>query len=224
MATVNPIIKIENGTVKYIEEQIIKQVSAKDYLTQLEQSLSVNTGILPRNCIYMKRAGASVYVMEIPARVIPIVYSVGAEKTNLIISIPFTQFYVRINHQEAIEYMFITVTKKPIKSMEDMVCVAPYPNIHSAGTSNVCTGSMRIDSGTSLSQKLERLTSMFFESGFNADLTPRMIGKIAKNGIKEYMIAWDEETKKNKFFALDENTNYSEYSSFESKIREVFGR
>lgn len=219
-----PVIRIENGTVTYFEETIIKQVSAKDYLEQLERNLSVDTGILPRNCIYMRRERASVYVMEIPARVIPIVYMMGTEKTDLIISIPFTQFYIRINQQEAIEYMFMTVTKKPIKSMADKVFTAPYPNIHGCGSSNVCTGSMSITSDAPMNQKLERLTSMFFESGFNSDLTPTMIERIARNGIKEYMVAWDEETKKNKFFALDENTKYQQYSSFAEKITEVLGR
>ena len=48
-------IIIEGERVKYLNTEVVKEVSVADFVGHIEENLPINTGILPRNCLYMKR-------------------------------------------------------------------------------------------------------------------------------------------------------------------------
>ena len=216
-------IKIDKNEVLYVREEIVKKVGIESFVANIEKSMGVDTGILPRNCLFMRQSGERcAYLIEVPAGLVPV--SFKDERNNVInymISIPFTQFYVVCNPvANTILSIFMSVTKTPLISIDQTVFIAPYLNIFGQGTSNVCTGSMQIPQNVPLNMKVNATVSTFFEADFNADLTPTTFGKINWTNAKDYITKWARLTTKDRFFACAPDTEYKEHELTPIKIIE----
>lgn len=130
------IIKIVGDSVQYIREEVIREVGVDSFVANIEKNMGRDTGILPRGCLYMKTEGGKcVYLIEVQAGLVPVTYKDGrGNRSNLMISIPFTQFYLSCNYDsETILNAHLTVTKTPLVDINQEVFIAPYLNIFSNG-------------------------------------------------------------------------------------------
>lgn len=218
------IVKIVGNEVQYVREEVVKKIGIDSFLANIENNLGVNTGILPRGCLYMRREGEKcVYLVEVPAGLVPVSFkdSNGAV-TNYMISIPFTQFYVVCNPTaNTILGIYMTVTKTPLLSVDQEVFVAPYLNIFDRGIGNVCTGSMQIPQDVSLKIKVDATVSTFFEADFNSDLTPSAIKTLGEyRNPKDYIMKWAKATTKDRFFSCAPSTEYTKHDRTPAQIIE----
>jgi hypothetical protein len=211
-------VKIIGNEVNFVSEKIMKTVGLEDFMANIEARLTVETGIMPRNCLCMKRSGDMVgYLIEVPTQLVNIkVYSGRGEEgniKNLVISIPFTQFYVMANHtKNLIVKSYVTVTKMPIQGGTDSVFVAPYPNIHGSGMREICVGTMKIPQTVPLNQKINSVVSAFFEASFNHDLGVSVPSnfKLSESNRLAYLEEWAERTKEDRFFGISEKILYKD--------------
>lgn len=216
-------IKIDGNDVIYVREEIVKKVGIDSFLANIENNMGINTGILPRNCLYMKREGNNcVYLVEVPAGLVPVSFKDEHNAvTSFMISIPFTQFYVFCNPAaNTILSIYMSVTKTPLVSISQEVFIAPYLNIFGGGTSNVCTGSMQIPQDVPLNMKVNATVSTFFEADFNADLTPTTFADIKFVNAKDYITKWAKLTAKDRFFACAPDTKYRKHECTPVQIME----
>ena len=205
------IVRIEDGRVKYVREEIVREVSVESFVANIENRIPVYTGILPRGCLYMmKNMGKCVYLVEVPSSLVPVSFKQERNVSNYVISIPFTQFYVHCNPSAGtIISIMMSVTKTPLVSVTQKVSVPPYLNIFSNGEGNVCTGSMQIPQDAPIKMKVDSVVSAFFEADFNSDLTPcipAVFGRV--RDFREYMEKWADFTKKDRFFACSREIEY----------------
>jgi hypothetical protein len=218
------IVKIVGNEVQYIREEIVKKVGVDSFIANIENNLGVNTGILPRGCLYMKREGdVCVYLVEVPAGLVPVSFKDSRSSiTNYMISIPFTQFYIKCNPvANTILSIYMSVTKTPLMSVDQEVFVAPYLNIFGQGKDNVCTGSMQIPQDVSLKIKVDATVSTFFEADFNADLTPSPIKTLGDyRNPKDYITKWAKATEKDRFFSCSPSTEYYKHDKTPAQIIE----
>lgn len=216
-------VKIDGNEVLYVREEIVKKIGIDSFLANIEGNMGINTGILPRNCLYMRREGANcVYLVEVPAGLVPVSFKDERNNvTNFMISIPFTQFYVFCNPSaNTILSIYMSVTKSPLVSILQEVFVAPYLNIFGNGTSNVCTGSMQIPQDVPLNMKVNATVSTFFEADFNADLSPTTFADIKFVNAKDYITKWAKLTAKDRFFACAPDTKYRKHELTPVQIME----
>lgn len=209
MAIENEYIKITGGKAQFVREVIEKEVPSEQFLAHIEDTMSVNTGILPRNCFYMlKEDDRIVYAIEIQASIKKVVWldRHNGERSNHMISIPYTQFYIQARENGMVGNMFISCTKTPVLSLTDELFVPPYPNIYERGEGSVCTGSMRVPQDAPLGAKINNIVSGFFEADFNKDLTPSWLFGV--DDYNEYLPRWEEATKADRFFAVADTTEY----------------
>lgn len=121
------ILRIVGDRVEVVEERITRTVGVDAFLAEIEANLPVDSGMLPRNCLYFqKNQKKMVYVVEVPAGMVSIVNKKSnGELVRRTIAIPFTQFYIAMNSSLAVRGMRITVTKHPVFDVNDKVFVAP---------------------------------------------------------------------------------------------------
>lgn len=216
-------VKIDGNEVLYVREEIVKKIGIDSFLANIESNMGINTGILPRNCLYMRREGTNcVYLVEVPAGLVPVSFKDERNAvTNFMISIPFTQFYVFCNPSaNTILSIYMSVTKSPLVSICQEVLVAPYLNIFGGGKSNVCTGSMQIPQDVPLNMKVNATVSTFFEADFNADLSPSTFAGIEYRNAKDYITKWAKLTAKDRFFACAPDTKYHKHELTPVQIME----
>jgi hypothetical protein len=218
------IVKIVGNEVQYVREEVVKKVGIDSFIANIENNLGVNTGILPRGCLYMKREGSKcLYLVEVPAGLVPVSFKDNnGTVTNYMISIPFTQFYVLCNPTaNTILSIYMSVTKTPLMSVEQEIFVAPYLNIFGHGKDNVCTGSMQIPQDVPLKIKVDSTVSTFFEADFNADLTPSAISTLGEyRNPKDYIMKWAKATAKDRFFSCSPSTEYRKHDKNPAQIIE----
>lgn len=210
-------LEIEGNTVRQVERTVTKTMSIESFVASIEGNVPVESGMLPRNCIYFcKRAGRFVYVIEVPAQLVN-VRTRNREGTEhqYRIHIPFTQFFVTGNPvTKAIGNIYVTATKRPLRSLTDEVLTSPYPNIHNAGRDRVCTGSMSIPSDIELDAKVNVVCSEFFTAAFNNDLTPGCPDGWSWNrGVDAYMQHWAELSSQNRCLMLSDSVTMRKFPS-----------
>lgn len=205
-------IIIEGNKVKFVEEVIKRQIDADQFIAHIEDTVGVNTGILPRNCLYMKREnGISVYVVEVPAGCFPVKYR-SDKLFDMVLSFPFTQFYIPMTASGSIGNIYLTVTKIPVKSVKDTIYTAPYLNIFNKGRGKLCTGNVRVPDTTNNIEKINGVINGFYMAESNLDLNPAIpacFSNQAKLHYKYYYHEWEEFTKKDKFFAVSDTVQYT---------------
>lgn len=218
------IIKIVGDSVQYIREEVIREVGVDSFVANIEKNMGRDTGILPRGCLYMKTEGGKcVYLIEVQAGLVPVTYKDGrGNRSNLMISIPFTQFYLSCNYgSETILNAHLTVTKTPLVDINQEVFIAPYLNIFSNGEGEVCTGSMSVPQNVSLKLKVEAFVSGFFEADFNADLTPTTFAPVGVfENAQKYLKKWAEFTSKDRFFSCSKDAVYYKHPKTPMQIIE----
>lgn len=215
-------IIIEGERVKYLNTEVVKEVSVADFVGHIEENLPINTGILPRNCLYMKREGRRVaYMIEVPAMLCPVKLrnrkkeGKAAKLHNFVISTPFTQFYVGGSaSNNIVNKVYVSVTKSPVRTLKDKVYISPYLNIFDQGTSYVCTGNMILSDKLDFIGKINGIVSLFFEAESNDDLMPNIPKGFSTTPSRytEYYKEWDELTKKDRFFGVSDSVEYPEFS------------
>lgn len=216
-------IKIVGEKVQYVREEVLKEVGIDDFVANIESNMGCDTGILPRGCLYMKKQGEHcVYLVEVPAGIVPVSFKDrNGHVTNHMLSIPFTQFYVKCNPSaNTILAIMMSVTKTPMVSVEQDIFVAPYLNIFDRGVGQVCTGSMVIPQDVPLKTKVDATVSTFFEADFNADLTPAPPNVLKYTDAKKYIVDWAKLTAADRFFACAPGTVYEKRSRKPKEIIE----
>ena len=217
-------IVIVGDKVKVIEETVKKEVPIEQFMGYIENNLPVDTGILPKNCIYMRRNNGNMcYVIEVPATLCKVTYATETTKNNYVISIPFTQFYINAKENGVFGDFYVTVTKSPVRKLDDKLFIAPYLNIHSMGRGKVCTGTMRAREDGTLSEKINGLVSSFFESESNNDLTPCIPRgfKTSTDNYGRFYKEWHDFTKTDRFFGVSNKVEYYERGLKLSEMVEV---
>lgn len=216
-------VKINGNKVLLMREEVIKEIGIDSFLANIEKNMGINTGILPRNCLYMRREDEGcVYLVEVPAGIASVSFK-DEDNTvmNLAISIPFTQFYVFCNPSvNTILSIYMSVTKTPLVSVTQEVLIAPYLNIFGNGKGIVCTGSMQVPQDVPLNIKVNAAVSAFFEANFNADLTPSTFANIRYVSPKDYIMRWAKLTEKDRFFACAPDTKYYKHDFTPAQIME----
>lgn len=209
-------IEIVGGNAKFVTKTVEREIPVEQFIAHLEQTMSVDTGILPKNCFYMLREeDRFLFAVEIPASVKKVVWlnKHNGERTIHMISIPYTQFYIQAKASGMVGSMYVSCTKQPITNLNDQVFAPPYPNIHDRGTGMVCTGSMRVPQDAPLGAKINSIVSTFFEADFNRDLTPDVLSCLRDQvgGDREkYIPAWEAKTREDRFFAISDEVEYTE--------------
>lgn len=209
-------IEIVGGNVQFVNKSVEREIPVEQFLAHLELTMSVDTGILPKNCFYMMREeDRFLYAVELPASVKKVVWlnKQTGERTVHMISIPYTQFYIQAKNNGMIGNMYLSCTKQPITNLNDPLFVAPYPNIHDSGTGRVCTGSMRVPQNAPLGAKINSIVSTFFEADFNRDLSPQVLSCIAGevgSDREKYIPAWEAKTREDRFFSISDAVVYQE--------------
>ena len=209
-------IEIVGGNVQFVNKSVEREIPVEQFLAHLELTMSVDTGILPKNCFYMMREeDRFLYAVELPASVKKAVWlnKRNGERTIHMISIPYTQFYIQAKNNGMIGSMYLSCTKQPIINLTDPLFVAPYPNIYDRGTGKVCTGSMRAPQDAPLGAKINSIVSTFFEADFNRDLPPEVLSCIRDevgDDRDKYFPAWEAKTREDRFFSISDAVEYKE--------------
>lgn len=204
-------IIIEGNRVKFVESQVRKEIPVDQFMVHIEKNLSVDTGILPKGCVYFRRHEDNIcYMIEVPATLCQVKYANDGKVNNYVISIPFTQFYINMKTSGSFGNMYMTVTKAPVRKLDDKLFIAPYLNLYSQGKDKICTGNMRVREDGTVAEKINGLVSAFFEAESNNDLTPCIPKgfKTSQDNFPRFYKEWDEYTKKDRFFGISDKVEY----------------
>lgn len=219
------ILEIEGNTVRQVQRETLKTVSLESFVASIESNVPVESGMLPRNCIYFcKRGGRFVYVIEVLAQLVNVrTRNREGQEHQYRIHIPFTQFYVTGNPvTKAIGNIYLTATKRPLRSLSEPVFTAPYPNIHSNGRDRLCTGSMNVPAELELEAKVNVICSEFFTAAFNNDLTPGCPdGWTWNRGVDAYMQHWADLSSQNRCLMLSDSVAMRQHPSTPAQIIET---
>ncbi len=171
-------IEITGSLVREFDMKVLNECTLEDFMGNIKEDvkkdLECSTGILPKGSIYYRQGKRKeLFVVEIPSKVIAIMYRSGkrdAKSEVYKVSMPFVQIYIRFSESKALEYAWLTCTKLPVESVNDTIYVLPVPNQYDGGNSYMCTGEIRIPSDMPTPRKVKRFIQEFFSSSFNTDL------------------------------------------------------
>ncbi|MGQ4893371.1 MAG: hypothetical protein ACP6IQ_01960 [Candidatus Njordarchaeia archaeon] len=224
-------IEIHGNTVTLYEKTPIKHVELNDFLNALSKRNIKHSGILPLNCIWITEAGENaVYVVELPPKLLTILYKnatreADGEAKKYKISLPFLQFYFAFkNNGEIIKNIYLSCTKTPIESEDDIVYACPLPNIYNGGKGALCTGDMEsVTPETPIALKIKKLINGFFNSEFNTDLLPMsyLPDILRPPRGKHFIEVWQELSKKNRLFGVSDEIEYQPIAHFGKRIERI---
>ena len=209
--------RIEGNKVEKVEERIVKTCDTEDFLYQCQMMSNVSTDILPRNCIAVRYNGKTkLTVLELTPRTVPVKYRAsGGQLHELVISIPFVQFYqVTYGSDASLGSVYISCTKKRVMSFDDPIYILPVLNQYGDGNSYVCTGSIALPVEMPVSEKIERFIGAFFDAEFNHDLNmsyPSKFTTTVDGKRVQGMMGWSAQTEKNKMFGLSKEVEYRQH-------------
>lgn len=216
-------IIVQGDAVLLVERRVLKAVSVDSFLSQASATAIHHTGVLPRGCISVTRRNSRVVaVLEVPAKVMPLMYRNNAYR----VSLPFIQYFLTLmsigGKSGAQRYKLVrcalSCTKKPIETLSDPVQRAPLPNVFDDG--RVCLGDIPFVEGP-LKTVAADLLQKFWGSPFNRDTGldfPHF--HTNRKDIAGTLAAWKKATEDNNFFAIEDSTKYYPHSgmTFEGVI------
>lgn len=203
---------IENDVVKCVEERVAKTIKTVDFIEAIQNTGVVFSDFLPKNCVLFNKNGdKGYYCVELPASIVPLKYKHRNEAKETIynIGIPFTQFWFVFSSlsNKLIKEVYATATKSPFTSWDVQLYISPLLNIYSDGS--VCTGDITMDMSSGVNNAINSFSSLFFEAVSNNDLSPKCPNVLAdgycENRFKGYLGLWQEKTKSNRFFLLEDS-------------------
>lgn len=212
--------KSNNGKVVtpigYLEQELL--------IEQLTSNRPVNTGILPKNTIfYEKFKGAkhtyNIYIMELDPRIIAIRQLFGSHSAGEVdtfnLAMPYIQFAVAIKELGGGQfattgYSYVSVSNKPITSINDMVYPLPLNNVGS--DCGICwgDGSLPKTTNDTIPSYVRKIPSAFFSVLFNNHLYPQWPKEFIEDytgggttaTIKHALTKWRDKSKADPLFIL----------------------
>ena len=203
---------IDNDVVQCVEERVAKTIKTVDFIEAIQNTGVVFSDFLPKNCVLFNKNGdKGYYCVELPASIVPLKYKHRNEAKETIynIGIPFTQFWFVFSSlsNKLIKEIYATATKVPFASWDVQLYISPLLNIYSDGS--VCAGDITMDMSFGINNAINSFTSLFFEAMSNNDLSPKCPNVLAEgysaNRFKGYLGLWQEKTKSNRFFLLEDS-------------------
>jgi hypothetical protein len=173
-------------------------------IDSLSNQISLNTNLLPKDCIYYKRLKQDgsiqhLYVFEASPKKQRISYQLldpnnGDKIYNktYLLSFPYIQSYVLctdFGHAINITKTSITCTKSPILNINDQVFALPINNLHTSD-GNICWGYINLkghQKDESIGDYCRRSFTSFFGSVFNNHLRPFVPKEIYPKVDAEYL-------------------------------------
>lgn len=114
---------------------------------------------------------------------------------NYFLALPYVQFIFTVsNGGIAVQ---ATATKKPLKTLDDVVYEFPLPNVQNT---NVCAGHMARVVGETPSEKIKSFMNNFWQSQFNHDYSDGFRRFISSN--RMMLPEWERKSRENQLFIL----------------------
>lgn len=211
---------IEGDVVSLIRREVMKTVSLEAFTSHMS-SEGWSTGVLPVGCRMAgkSRDGRSLFfVMERP----PMMTRVSILRSgDYSVHTGFVQFWLMFPSNGRLPGLkFVSTTKQPIRSLDDMVYAFPWPNIyHSTGA--ICTGSQAY-SGETREAVCEDFSRTFFGSNFNFDLTvefPSYLG--GGSDITRGFKRWAELSVANPMVGICPDMDYNAMTTVDKFVQKV---
>jgi hypothetical protein len=189
-------IIIEGDTVRHVREETLSQATLASLAPHLTTRLPTTHPVLPQNparfVYFDPEAGRGLILIErkpqqhtIAVRHRGTSYAADAARrdadgfSRFAVQLPFQYFAYTFRNQVNVPGQLINFTvdksflfwaREPIRAPNDVVYVAPCPNVDTSGS--ICWGGTISDS-SSLSARLDDLVNNFFTTTFNEDLGHR---------------------------------------------------
>lgn len=143
-------------------------------------NLQVGTGLLPKGCVFWSKRGRKERLaIYIEPRVWPV--SVSREKRTWHVPLPGLIF---LGHGR--EYQIYAVKEAPADDVRLALYTAPVPNMQTSGGRAICQGTAPFPVASS--KTIWQAATVFFESGFNADLGQNKSRKYDKNILRMWRV------------------------------------
>lgn len=165
-------IEISDGVVHLVEREVTKSITLEAFKDSLRATLGFKSPILPSNTIFYGQLEACrVYAIEQAPCVRTINYrpdkNRNSETFQYTIPLPWVYLIVTF-HEFALESLHVYFRGQRVKIADDVLYVAPLPNIHGDGL--VCLGDLRFEITSPMEERVEKLKRLFWDSVFNADI------------------------------------------------------
>jgi len=234
-ATVNDACKTE---VNHFKETVSTQIQS--FCNAWIENQSNQLIVFPEGTRFVNREGN---LLNVVIEQKPSVRVINYLDTTYSLSLPYVQFYITfaVENRESlrISQIKISCSKKPISSLNDRVFRMPLPNIGNT----LCLGDMQNHGSSSfrntsnVTDKCNETINLFWQSQFNNDLSDFFKSWLHLNFKNEFtnsgdigssrnvrlcLRSWQEKSKTNPLFVLDENCVFESFSSVSSFISSDF--
>lgn len=171
-----------DGDVTLVQEIVTrKQVSTADFAARLASLQPLDSGLLPKNCIWMRRAVAKnaqvrvVWAMYYPAGLYNILWTdhKGIAPETKTLAWPATVWTVRADN-DIISGVNVGAVKVPLDNLELSTPLFELPMPNQFADGRICTGQVITTAGSIQARAADLVDRVIFRSTWNHDLMPNL--------------------------------------------------
>ena len=185
---------ISNGEARVEEVRVLKAMDLEQFYGAIKNTFSVETPILPPNCVYYQQLTneykEQMLLCEVPPNIHEVTYSshlfvpgLKIHKTGkrncapvfdykFKLAFPYVYFLFRFKSNGGLLSLGAFVSKEPIKDKKDSLGAAPFLNLHNPNQSynKFCTGDISVKLNLPLRDRVKEFINGIFFSKYNIDL------------------------------------------------------
>lgn len=121
-----------------------------------------------------------------------------------LLAMPFVQFIIPFRNHVPTGHLFVGMTKKPITDLDQMIFNPIVPNIREH---QVCMGNFKFPQNGTMTEKVEKIISGFWQSEFNDSGSNYMMPFIKENNLS--LDVWSQHSRKDSTFILEKKIKFS---------------